>query len=513
MNAGSAPVLGIDLGTSTCCAAWVDDEGTAHVVPTAEGRMITPSVIHFDDAGAPTVGDAAARLALVDPEHVVRHVKRHMGEDEAVITVQGRAWSAQELSASILTKLRSDAERVLGPVQRAVITVPAYFNGAQRAATREAGALAGLDVLSVVNEPTAAAIADALTRATRGPRRILCFDLGGGTFDATVLDVDGTTLRTLGSDGNAHLGGKDWDDALAAYVAEQAIPALGADPRETPVAHAELMDRCVAAKLVLSTRPRTVVAVRVGERRITVPVTRSAFEAATDHLVGTCLQTCELLLERLGLGWGDLQEIVLAGGATRMPMVREALARRSGRPVSGELAPETCVAVGAAYIAVLRHADTHPAHARVRELLGGVGAPTAVHVIDVSTHPFGVMAYDIRGEECVREVVPGDVPLPCARQLRLAYVSDGMTSVQVEVTEGRGTRRDEVVVIGRLVLDNLPPRPRGTPIDLTYRVSHDGVLRVEIKDVETGRTRYARLRMTGSLDRAPSERPTSAGNG
>lgn len=494
-------ILGIDLGTTFCATAWVDEQGEAHVVPSAEGRLVTPSVLHFPDADTCIVGDHALRMVVADASNIVRFVKQTMGIEAHTLPIHGTGRSPQELSAIILRKLKRDAEAHLGcECRRAVITVPAYFNGAQRAATQEAGLLAGFEVLSIVNEPTAAAIAHSIATLGR-TQRVMVFDLGGGTFDVTLMDVDGPTLRTRISDGNAELGGKDWDERLVELVAQRAADDLGADPRATPSGAQELYERCVAAKIQLSTRPRASIPVRAGDARTTVQVTREEFEEATAPLVAQCAATCRHVLERAGLGWEDVDDVLLVGGSTRMPMVRAMLEQQRGHPPLDTLDAETCVAAGAAYAAVLRHRPDHPAVSVLRARMAGrpaaIDAP--IRVVDASTHTLGVVVFDAQGRECIKAIVPAATPLPCEHRARLAYAHDGMTSVRVEVTEGEGSVRDEVTIVGRVILDNLRPRPRGTPIDVTYRFGEDAMLEVSVTDVETGIEERAHVALAGAL--------------
>jgi molecular chaperone DnaK len=550
-------ILGIDLGTTFSATAWVDEDGRTSVIPNAEGGHVTPSVLYFPEShpDACIVGDAAQRMVFADPQHVVRYVKRAMGREDVTFPVHGVTRTPQELSALLLRKLRTDAQAHLGrPITEAVITVPAYFDSAQRGATQEAGALAGLEVRSIVNEPTAAAIAWGVARLG-GDRRVLIFDLGGGTFDITLMEMHGSSLSTLGAEGNAELGGKDWDLRLAEFVAERVLERTGTDPRRDPALLQALVDHAVAAKLQLTTRPRTVVSLPVGDTIATVPVTREDFEAVTADLLRQCADTCGLLLERAGLTWDDVDDIVPAGGSSRMPMVTAMLRRLSGKAPARGLDPDTCVAVGAAQCAILRHQSDHPAVGRWRAALAGerdepvpddppttggeaassagtqeaevarvadpptdgplradfaappapaggrergTSTPLAVH--DASTHALGAIALDAQDRERVLRILEPATPLPAEHRVRMAYAWDRMVSVTLEVTEGTGTSRDEVRVIGTVTLDGLKPRPRGTPIDVVYRYGSDGTLEVVLLDVQTGRETRARITLRGQLD-------------
>ena len=513
------PILGIDLGTTFSAMAWVDAEGQARILPNREGHVLTPSVFHFPDARTCVVGEQALRMVVADAPHIVRFVKRAIGVEGRTFTVHGQDRSPQEISAFLLRKFKQDTESALGrAVDSCVISVPAYFNAAQRGATQEAGILAGFDVRSIVNEPTAAAIAWGVERLG-GERKLLVFDLGGGTFDVTLMEMKGSTLTMLASDGNTELGGKDWDDRLVARVASRVREITG-EPLPDLEGSPELYERCVAAKLQLSSRPRTVVPVRVGRRQVSVPLTREEFEQATHDLVAQCTDTCAVMLDRAGRTWGDVDDILPAGGSTRMPMVQDALRRVSGKPIVAGLNPDACVALGAAHCAVFRHQPDHPAIAAWRDALAGMPregmrglsnetgsgptdsgpAPVAVH--DIATHPLGAVVLDAEGNERILGILPASVPLPAERRVRFAYAWDGMTSVTVEVTEGAGDTRAEVTVIGTVVLEDLPPRPRGTPIDVIYRYAHDGTLEVAVVDVQTAAETRARIELHGQLEGA-----------
>lgn len=506
-------ILGIDLGTTFSAMAYVDSFGKPAIIPNSEGQRTTPSVIHFYDQDACVVGDEAVKMVVVDALNVVRFVKRHMGDPGFELDMFDRMYGPQELSSLILRKLKDDAEEALGvPIRDAVITVPAYFNSAQRGATAEAGALAGLNVLSIINEPTAAAIAYGVERIG-GKRNLLVFDLGGGTFDVTVMEIDGTSLRTIATDGNAELGGRDWDDRIVNYVSDQFEAQFGLDPRDDPQNYQELYERCLQAKISLSSKPRAVVPVNFRGHRTTVAIEREQFEALSKDLLDQCADTCTIVLEKAHFEWSDIDEVLLVGGSTRMPAVSAMLERLSGRtPVAG-INPDESVALGAALAAVFRHRPDHPAIQAWRHEQTGtpavvtddeqppelLGSLPGVQIADVATHPLGIVALDTELDERVVMLIPEFTPLPCEKRGRFAYAYDNMTAVRVEVTEGVGTARDEVTVIGEVVLENLPPRPRGTPIEVVYRYTVNQILEVDVIDVETRATRSARIVLKGAL--------------
>ena len=556
-------VLGIDLGTTYCAMAVVDRFGKPTVVVNGEGQPTTASVIHFYDRDACVVGEEAVKMVVADPTNVVRFIKRSMGEPDFSLEFFGRSYTPQELSAIILKKMKEDAEEALGrPVKDAVITVPAYFNSAQRGATAEAGAIAGLNVLSIINEPTTAAISYGIERLG-GNRRVLVFDLGGGTFDVTLMEIKGISFRTIASDGNAELGGKDWDDRLLNYVAEQFSDRFGHDPRDDPQPYQELYERCLAAKISLSTKPKAIIPVNFRGHRMVVQVTREQFDSMCADLVDQCADTCSLVLEKARMSWPHLDEVLLVGGSTRMPMIRDMLNRMSGLQVDpGKVNPDECVALGAALAGVLRHRPNHPALLLHRQDLarraranraqpsleqaptqqardpGAYAAPAPdpfnpmsagyrapvpapalpkppapsretpptgylglppVRITDATSHPLGIIVLNRHHQERVYTLIPEATAVPCEKSGRFAYAYDNMTAIRVEVTEGAGTTRDAVKVIGEVVLEDLPPRPRGTPIQVVYRYNINQILEIDIVDVTTGDVRRARMNLRGGL--------------
>lgn len=577
-------VLGIDLGTTFSAMSYVNKYGKPEIIPNAENQATTPSVVHFYDEDGCVVGDEAVKMVVVDPENVVRFIKRNMGEEDYVLDFWDRPYTPQEVSALILKKLKEDAEQLLGKtITDAVITVPAYFNSAQRGATAEAGQIAGLNVLSIINEPTAAAIAYGLDHIGED-RKLLVFDLGGGTFDVTCMHIRGTKLTTVASDGNAELGGKDWDDRLLNHVAEAFEQMHGLDPRDDPSPYQELYERCLYAKINLSSRERAVIPVNYKSKRMVVPVKREDFEAMTADLVQQCEDTANLVLEKAKWTWSDLDDVLLVGGSTRMPMIREALARLSGKEPAAKVNPDECVAIGAGLAGVFRHRPNHPAlqqrrkamvdkaryqrtagrpsaneavdddvtqpggavrsvtppvagrprpevparpappsasnkpaaaaiglayggHVAQNALGNNAPSPSAVDnrilppvtIEDCTTHPLGIIVLDRSRNERVVELIPESTQVPHEVRGRFAYAYENMTAVRVEVTEGVGTTRDEVAVIGKVELTGLPPRPRGTPIEVIYAYGVDQILSVRVIDIETGRSRAAQIRFLGGL--------------
>ena len=391
-----SPVLGIDLGTTFCAMAIVDRHGKPSIVANGEGHPTTPSVVHFYDVDTYVVGEEAVKMVVIDPTNIARFIKRSMGEADFTMEFFSRAYTPQELSAIILRKLKVDAEARLGaPIQDAVITVPAYFNSAQRGATAEAGTIAGFNVLSIINEPTAAAIAYGIHRLGTD-RRIMVFDLGGGTFDVTIMEIRGSSLKTIASDGNAELGGKDWDDRLLNHVAEQFVARFGVDPRDEPQPFQELYERVLASKISLSSQARVVIPVSFRGHRLLVPMTREEFEGLCVDLVQQCAETCGIVLAKAKLEWRDIDEILPAGGATRMPMIQKMLETVCGKIRRAELNPDECVAAGAALAAVYRHRPEHPARRaptpRPRPTVDPSPGPNTAPTVDSSSAPTHAMS-------------------------------------------------------------------------------------------------------------------------
>ena len=493
-------VLGIDLGTTFSAVAYVNDYGKPEIIPNAEGYPTTPSVVHFYGEGC-VVGDDALRMCVLEPENIVRFIKRHMGDPDYALQLHGRRYTPQEISAIILRKLRQDASSAVGhEVKDAVITVPAYFDSAQRGATVAAGEIAGLNVLSIINEPTAAAITYGLDRLG-GDRKLLVFDLGGGTFDVTVMQIGDTELTTLASDGNAELGGKDWDDRLVEFVASRYFGMYMMDPRDDLGSYQDLYERCLQAKIVLSTQARAIVLVEYRGRQMRVEIPRGKFEELTADLVVQCADTCQMVLEKAGLGWRDLDDILLVGGSTRMPMVKRLIEGSAGYEPPSRVHPDECVSLGAALSAVYRHRPEHPAygyevHPTQRHLPRDPGKGLALVAIrDASSHPLGIIVLGEAGEERVMEVIPEGTTLPYRVKARF-QVPEDETGLRFEVTEGQGVTREEVRVIGQLTL---PPHEGGATIDVIYAYSADNRLSVEIVDVEANERSQVEIDFRGGL--------------
>src|SRR5215813_9108510 len=326
-------VVGIDLGTTFSATAHIDTYGKPQIIPNSETERITPSVIFFDGNNV-IVGTVAKNNAVAEPEQIVDFVKREMGKPKEQFSREfgGKVYSAEELSALILKKLKADAEKYLKqPVTDAVITVPAYFNDAERTATITAGQLAGLNVLQLVNEPTAAALAYGLDKLDE-TQTVFVFDLGGGTFDVTIMRIKGHEIEMLATNGDHRLGGKDWDDIIVNHVAQQFDQAHGENPLLDLQSYQDLQSRALAAKIQLSSRARTAIVHNHNGKTLKVELTREEFELMTRHLVEKCKMICEMVMQEARMSWSDVNKVLLVGGMTRMPMVREMVAQLAPVP-------------------------------------------------------------------------------------------------------------------------------------------------------------------------------------
>src|ERR1041385_3779198 len=393
-------VVGIDLGTTFCAMAHIDPYGKPQIIPNSESERLTPSVILFDGTSV-IVGTLAKNNAVAEAERIVDFVKREMGKPKEQFQreVGGKVYSAEELSALILRKLKSDAEKYLKePVTDAVITVPAYFNDAERTATITAGQLAGLNVLQIINEPTAAAVAYGLDKLEED-QTVFVFDLGGGTFDVTIMRIEGQGIQMIATNGDHRLGGKDWDDVIVNHVAEEFDRAHGENPLLDLQSYQDLQSRALAAKIQLSSRDRTTIVQSHNRKSVKVELTREDFEKMTKHLIEKCKAICEIVMREAKLDWSQVNKILLVGGMTRMPMVRKMIGELTSVPLAEDVNPDEAVAVGAAIQAVLSLLNeeeatgemTLPSDTRQQfsSREGGL-----IQVQNITSHTLGVVLWD-----------------------------------------------------------------------------------------------------------------------
>ncbi|MCB9778356.1 MAG: Hsp70 family protein [Alphaproteobacteria bacterium] len=478
--------VGIDLGTTYSAIAHVNKHGVPEILANAEGDRITPSVILFDGDDI-IVGNYAKQAAVAFPEQIVEFVKRHVGEDDFAFEYRGEAYSPEKLSSFILARLKHDAEHRLGHrIEEAVITVPAYFGDKQRRATIRAGELAGLKVLKLINEPTAAAFAYGLANQGKD-MRCLVFDLGGGTFDVTIVDIVGNDINVLATIGDHQLGGKDWDDALIQHVAQAFEAKHGTDPLDDLAAYHDLRQKCVSAKLSLSRRPKVNIFYDHDGRILRQEITRATFEDLSVGLLGRCEALTRDVLDDAGLKPDDIDTVLLAGGSTRMPMVRALIKRLFAQAPATDINPDECVALGAALTAALESAR-----------LAGEAPPVDIRTHDVTSHSLGMVVYR-DGRLHNSPIIRRNSRIPCDRT-RDDYVTthDGQSAMDLWLVQGENPDPLECNVLGHFEFYGIPPRPAGkTQLAVTYRYNANGIVEVEAMDLNTGQTLAHRLASGG----------------
>src|SRR5262245_10917241 len=418
--------VGIDLGTTFSVVAHLNAEGRPVTVPNADGDLTTPSVVFLDKGGA-VVGKEAVKAAEFEPERIARFPKRDMGRNVFHHSVRGEQFPPEVLQALILRKLKHDAELKIGSLRKAVITVPAYFNEPRRKATQDAGRMAGWDVVDIVNEPTAAAIAFGVQRGFVGPsasgqpETILVYDLGGGTFDVTLMRIEQNCFTVLATAGDVELGGIDWDGRVINFVAEEFVKQHGADPRQDPAASQRLRAEAEDAKRSLSTRPEVTVAFAFDGRRLRVPLARTQFDAMTGDLLDRTALTLLRLMRDAGVAFADLTRLLVVGGATRMPMIASLLERESGRAIDRSLSADEAVAHGAAIYA---GAATQAGVRRLR-------------VRNVNSHDLGVLGVEkATGLKRRHIMIARNTALPATAAQRFPTYRDNQRAVTVSVVEG-----------------------------------------------------------------------------
>ena len=495
-------ILGIDLGTTFSAMAHINRHGKPDIISNAEGKRSTPSVVYFADDGAIIVGQVARNQALADPNRTVQYIKREMGDSSYRRTIDGVEYVPEGLSALILRKLKDDAEAHLGgPVVSAVISVPAYFKDAQRRATELAGEIAGLDVLAIVNEPTAAALAYGLTSA-KGPRTLLVYDFGGGTFDVTILRIEGRDFTVLATDGDSRLGGVDVDQRLADYLAGQYLSQRGVDLREDPAAKQDLMERAEIAKIDLAARQRVKVSLGAGDSTMRVDVDRELLRTLIGDLLDRTRACVAQALSAASLGWSDVDDLLAVGGSSRLASVRDLLREMIGREITTDVNPDECVALGAAIRTGLSQITETPnlPGAEIR----GPAVGSDIVVRDVAPHSLGVRALTPEGRPVNSVIIPRLTIVPCERRRVYATSVDNQQAIEVEVLQGEAEDpfSAEVESIGRVRMGDLPARPAGGVIlEILLRYNINGVVEVEARELLEGRiVRQELLERTGELD-------------
>jgi molecular chaperone DnaK len=480
--------IGIDLGTTFSVAAYIDHAGHTLVVRNLEGDVLTPSVVLFGDNEV-VVGKEARTAATVEPDLVAEWVKRDMGSPFYTRPIHGQKLPPEVIQGCILRKIKQDIQRTLGQFGRVVITVPAYFDEVRRKGTADAGELAGLKVLDIVNEPTAAALAFGETLGYLSPTgtpqkelTIFAYDLGGGTFDATLLKLAPGDIRTIATDGDVMLGGHDWDLRLANYVAEEFQKRHGLDPRTDPAAMNRTLAAVIEAKHTLSARVRAMIRVEMGGKTCEVPVAREQFEEMTADLLERTSYTTRQLLSAAGKTWKDIDRLLLVGGSTRMPMVVEMLRKLSGLEPDHTVNPDEAVARGAAlYAGYLLAKDR------------GEDEKSRFQITNVNSHSLGVEGID---PETMRKknviLIPRNTPLPAKKTERFTTKSDGQRSIVLQVLEGENADPGECTSIGRTAIHDLPAgMTKGWPIDVTFEYASNG--RLSVRAVVPGTGHEAKL--------------------
>ena len=466
-----AKTIGIDLGTTNSCVA-VMEGGEAVVIPNAEGMRTTPSVVAFSKDGERIVGEPAKRQAVTNPDRTISSIKREMGRDYKV-TIDGKNYSPQEISAIILQKLKADAESYLGEkVTEAVITVPAYFTDAQRQATKDAGKIAGLEVKRIINEPTAAALAYGVDK-DGAEEKILVFDLGGGTFDVSILEIADGTFEVLATSGNNKLGGDDFDDVLVNYISEEFLKTDGVDLRKDKMSAQRLKDAAEKAKKELSSTLSTninlpfITATSEGPKHLNMDITRAKFNELTAHLVEQTMEPTRKALQDSGLSVNDLAKILLVGGSTRIPAVQEAIKKFTGKEPSKGINPDECVALGAAIQAGVLAGD-------VKDVL----------LLDVTPLSLGIETLG----GVFTKIIERNTTIPTKKSQVFSTAEDNQSAVDIHVLQGEREFADGNITLGRFRLDEIPPARRGMPqIEVTFDIDSNGIVHVTAKDLGTGK--------------------------
>lgn len=498
-------IIGIDLGTTNSCVAVMEGNEPV-VIPNDEGRRTTPSVVAFLDGGERKIGDPAKRQAITNPTKTISSIKRYMGmryselnkndknppyklvkgdNNTVRVDIDGRKYTPQELSAMVLQKMKKTAEDFLGhEVKEAVVTVPAYFNDSQRQATKEAGEIAGLDVKRIINEPTAAALAYGLDKKLKDST-IAVYDLGGGTFDISILELGDGVFEVKSTNGDTHLGGDDFDHVIINWLADAFKDQENIDLRKDPMALQRLKEAAEKAKIELSSSTETeinlpyITAVDGVPKHLVMKLSRAKFEALADNLVARTLKPCQDALKDAGIKKSDIHEVILVGGSTRIPKIQESVEKFFGKKPNKGVNPDEVVAVGAA-------------------IQGGVlsGDVQDVLLLDVTPLSMGIetmgAVYDV--------VIEANSTIPTKKQKTYSTAADNQPSVEIHILQGERPMARDNRSVGRFILDGIPPSPRGVPqIEVTFDIDANGILNVSAKDKGTGKEQNVRIEASTGL--------------
>ncbi|MEO1524238.1 MAG: Hsp70 family protein [Planctomycetota bacterium] len=471
----SAHAVGIDLGTTFSTVAFLDPTGRPETIRNSEGDLTTPSAVFFDQK-QPIVGVEAVEAGLLEPDRLAVYAKRDIGEDHYEKAIRGKQLPSEVIQAIILRKLRADAEMKLGSIDQAVITVPAFFNEPCRKATQDAGRLAGIKVLDIINEPTAAAITYGIEQGflsadgTSSQREtVLVYDLGGGTFDVTLMQIEGGNFNTIATAGDVYLGGIDWDQRIVDFIAEAFLAEHGIDPREDDQATQELQRKANQTKHALTQRESVSIAFAHDGKRLRTELSEEQFSDRCADLVERTLLTVQLLLDDADVSWDQLTRLILVGGSTRMPMIRRELERSSSMTLDRSLSPDEAVSHGAALYAGM--------------ILGKTAGGESITIGNVNSHDLGVLAMDPKTGKPRRQImIPRNSSLPAKKEVRFRTHQDNQANVRIDVVEGGDDRGINATQIGKCVVDDLPKGTRkGTHVDVTFDYGTDGRLTVHAK--------------------------------